>query len=148
MTLPVVPDGYKHEYVVPNSASPMAPGGGLEIVVVARETRTAAIDGQVRDLLAVSIFLVNRRAETLRRFGDVALCFQARLELSYAAGFERRDDRASYDTQDADARLADLHYADVCSYAVGHNTSGDWAEPDERGEVTTVFHESAPFAGR
>ncbi len=144
MTLPVVPDGYKHEYVVPNSASPMAPGGGLEIVVVARETRTAAIDGQVRDLLAVSIFLVNRRAETLRRFGDVALCFQARLELSYAAGFERRDDRASYDTQDADARLADLHYADVCSYAVGHNTSGDWAEPDERGEVTTVFTNPLP----
>ena len=44
-------------------------------------------------------------------------------------------DRASYDAAAFDERLADLHYRDVCSFAVGHNTSGDWAKPDEAGGV-------------
>ena len=54
-------------------------------------------------------------------------------------GFENRDDRASYDATDFDERLADLHYLDVCSYAVGHNASGDWVAPDAEGRVTSVF---------
>ena len=97
-----------------------------------------------RDLLAVSVFLVNARAEALRRFGDVAFCFQARLELTFPGGFAARDDRASYEATDVDARLADLHYRDVCSYAVGHNTSGDWAEAEDEGRVTKVFTNPVP----
>ena len=122
----------------------MAPGGGLELVVSARETVTAGIDGVKRELLAVSVFLVNSRSEALRRFGDVAFCFQARLQLDFERGFENRDDRASYDATDFDERLADLHYRDVCSYAVGHNTSGDWAAPDAEGRVTSVFTNPLP----
>ena len=118
--------------IIPDSAAPMAPGGGLELVVSARETVTAGIDGVKRELLAVSVFLVNSRSETLRRFGDLAFCFQARLQLDFERGFENRDDRASYDATDFDERLADLHYRDVCSYAVGHNTSGDWAAAGRR----------------
>jgi hypothetical protein len=129
---------------IPNSASPMAPGGGLELVVSARETVTAGIDGVKRELLAVSVFLVNSRSETLRRFGDLAFCFQARLQLDFKGGFENRDDRASYDAMDFDERLADLHYRDVCSYAVGHNTSGDWALPDAERRVTSVFTNPLP----
>jgi hypothetical protein len=130
--------------VIPNSASPSVAGGGLELVVSCRPTQTPGIDGVRRDLLAVSVFLLNARAETLRRFGDVAFCFQARLELSSLGGFEQRDDRASYDATDFDARLADLHYRDVCSFAVGHNTSGDWVEPDAESRVTTVFTNPVP----
>ena len=122
----------------------MAPGGGLELVVSARETVTAGIDGVKRELLAVSVFLVNSRSETLRRFGDLAFCFQARLQLDFERGFENRDDRASYDAMDFDERLADLHYRDVCSYAVGHNTSGDWAAPDAERRVTSVFTNPLP----
>jgi hypothetical protein len=129
--------------VVPGSAAPRVPGG-LQLVVACRPTRTAGIDGSRRDLLAVSVFLVNARAEMFRRFGDVAFCFQARLELHFPGGFAARDDRASYDSADFDARLADLHYRDVCSYAVGHNSSGDWAEPDGEGRVTTVFTNPLP----
>ena len=130
--------------IIPNSAAPMAPGGGLEVVVSARETVTAGIDGVRRELLAVSIFLVNSRSEALRRFGDLAFCFQARLQLDFDRGFENRDDRASYDATDFDERLADLHYLDVCSYAVGHNASGDWAAPDAEGRVTSVFTNPLP----
>jgi hypothetical protein len=144
VTVDLPAKGGRREIVVPNSASPMAPGGGLQIVVSARQTRTASIDGKKRDLLAVSVFLVNARAETLRRFGDIAMCFQARLELQFDSGFESRDDRASYDADDFDERLADLHYRDVCSYAVGHNTSGDWVAADEDGKVTAVFTNPLP----
>jgi hypothetical protein len=146
MTIPLTgfADGAASEFIVPNSAAPQVPGGGLKLVVSARSTQTAGIDGVRRNLLAVSVFLVNARAETLRRFRDVALCFQARLELKFAAGFEARDDRASYDAKDFDERLADLHYRDVCSFAVGHNTSGDWADADTDGRVTTVFTNPLP----
>ncbi len=130
--------------VIPNSAAPMASGGGLQLVISARPTETAGIDGQSRKLLAVSVFLVNARAEALRRFGDVVFCFQARLQLEFDAGFEHRDDRASYDAPDFDERLSDLDYRDVFSYAVGHNSSGDWATPDAQGRVTQVFSNPLP----
>ena len=130
--------------IIPNSAAPMAPGGGLELAVSARETVTADIDGVKRELLAVSVFLVNSRSEALRRFGDVAFCFQARLQLDFERGFENRDDRASYDATDFDERLGDLHYRDVCSFAVGHNTSGDWVAPGTGDRVTSVFTNPLP----
>lgn len=137
-------NGVPHRIIVPGSAAPQVPGGGLELVVTIRPAQTAGIDGVRDDVLAVSVFLVNSRPETLRRFGDVALCFQARLELTAAEGFSARDDRASYDATDFDERLADLHYRDVYSFAVGHNTSADWAAPDEEGRVTTVFTNPIP----
>jgi hypothetical protein len=130
--------------VISNSAAPQMPGGGLQLVVSARPIKTPKIDGTQRNLLAVSVFLVNARAETLRRFGDIAFCFQARLELSFPGGFVARDDRASYEAKDFDERLADLHYRDVYSYAVGHNTSGDWHEQDAEGRVMTVFTNTLP----
>ena len=127
-----------------NSSAPQMPGGCLQLVVSCRPTQTSGIDDVRRDLLAVSVFLVNARAEAVPRFREIAYCFQARLELSGAQGFAPRDDRASYDATDFDARLADLHYRDVASYAVGHNTSGDWAAPGAEGRVTTVFTNPIP----
>jgi hypothetical protein len=132
------------EIIVPESAAPAYPGGALKLTVLVRETHTAGIDGKQRNLLAVSVFLVNRRAEALRRYGDLAACFQVRLQLDSAIGFEPKDDRASYDSDDLDQRLADLHYADVASYATGHNTSGDWADVDSDGLVTRVFTNPVP----
>ena len=132
------------KYTVPESAAPAYPGGALELTVLVRETHTAGIDGKQRYLLAVSVFLVNRRDEALRRYGDLAACFQVRLQLDHAGGFEPNEDRASYDDDDFDQRLADLHYADVASYATGHNTSGDWQAKDEEGRVTTVFTNPIP----
>ncbi len=142
VSIPVRPG--LHKYLVPESAAPAYPGGALELAVSVRPTHTAGIDGHRRDLLAVSVFLVNRRSEALRRYGDLAFCFQARLELTYSFGFEPNDDRASYDSADFDERLSDLHYADVASYATGHNSSGDWGAPNGDGRVTTVFTNPTP----
>lgn len=136
--------GVPHHIVVPASAAPQVPGGGLELVVMVRPAQTADIDGVRDDVLAVSVFLVNARSETLRRFGDVAICFQARVELHSTQGFAARDDRASYDATDFDERLSDLHYRDVQSFAVGHNTSADWTVPNGDGLVTTVFTNPMP----
>lgn len=142
-----VPIPLKHglnRYVIPQSAAPAYPGGGLELAVSVRPTHTAGIDGRRRDLLAVSVFLVNRRSEALRRYGDLAFCFQARLELTSSLGFEPNDDRASYDAEEFDERLSDLHYGDVASFATGHNSSGDWDAPDSDRRVTTVFTNPIP----
>lgn len=92
-------EGVPQRIVVRESAAPQVPGGGLELVVTVRPAQTAGIDGVRDDVLAVSVFLVNARPETYRRFGDIAFCFQARLELQSADGFAPRDDRASYDAQ-------------------------------------------------
>lgn len=144
LIITIRPSDGPQRVVVPNSASPMASGGGLELVVSARPIDTAGIDGVKRELLAVTVFLVNSRPMTMR-FRDVVFCFQARLQLDFPTGFERRDDRASYDAPDFDERLADLHYSEVCSYAVGHNTSGDWVEPDAERCVTSVFTNPLPM---
>jgi hypothetical protein len=144
LPIPLRPGEKPQEIIVPGSAAPMAAGGGLKLVVSARPTETAGIDGVKRDLLAISVFLVNFRREDRSRFADVFRCFQARLQLDFVDGFESCDDRASYDATDPDERLADLHYRDVRSYAVGHNTSGDWGEPDEEGRVTCVFTNPLP----
>ena len=144
LSVPLRPGIEPQRIVIPDSAAPMSPGGGLELVISAPEIDTPGIDGVKRKLLAASVFLVNARPQTLRRFGDVAFCFQARLQLDFVAGFEHRDDRASYEAADFDERLADLHSRDVFSYAGGHNTSGDWAAPDAEGRVTTVFTNLLP----
>ncbi|WP_419694403.1 DISARM system helicase DrmA [Mesorhizobium muleiense] len=136
-----------NRYLVPESAAPAYPGGGLELAVSVRPTHTAGIDGRRRDLLAVSVFLVNRRSEALRRYGDLAFCFQARLELKSSLGFEPNDDRASYDAEEFDERLSDLHYGDVASYATGHNSSGDWDATGGDGPVTAVFTTPIPCQG-
>lgn len=133
-----------NQYLIPESAAPAYPGGGLELTVSVRTTRTAGIDGRYRDLLAVSVFLVNRRSEPLLRYRDLSFCFQARLQLTSALGFEPSDDRASYDSSDFDERLSDLHYSDVASYATGHNSSADWAAADGERRVNTVFTNPMP----
>ncbi len=142
VSIPITPG--LNKYLVPESAAPAYPGGALELTVSVRPTHTAGIDGERRDLLAVSVFLVNRRSEALRRYGDLAFCFQARLELTSSLGFEPNDDRASYESADFDERLSDLHYADVASYATGHNSSGDWEAQNDDQRVTTVFTNPIP----
>jgi hypothetical protein len=144
MSIPLDRVGEVHRIIVPASSAPGGPGGALELAVSVRPTQTADIDIKRRDLLAVTVFLVNKRSEALRRYGDVARCFQTRLELGHEGGFEPNDDRASYGADDFDERLADLHYGNVNSYATGHNTSGDWCPRDEEGRVTTVFTNPIP----
>jgi hypothetical protein len=54
-----------------------------------------------------------------RFYADVSYVFQACLELVCPQGFCARRDLSSYRSDDLDRRTADLHYRDVCEWAIG-----------------------------
>ena len=72
--LAVSDDGRGEPVVVPESAAPQRPGGGLVLETHARLFTYATPDGseQVR---ALTVFLVNRRAPVHRFYADVAFVF-------------------------------------------------------------------------
>ena len=72
--------------------------------------------------------------------------FQARLELVCSQGFRPRRDISGYRSEDLDLRVADLHYRDVCEWAVGRNAAAGWDEGEEHGRVTCVWTEPLPQA--
>ena len=89
-------------------------------------------------MLAISLFLVNRRSPTVEsEFEDQAMAFQAEIEVDGGASIVARVDLSGRDGDDIDARIADLHYRDVVDWAVGHNVSVE-AELDENGRCHGV----------
>jgi hypothetical protein len=66
---------------VPDSSTPQLGGGRLELDVLAREYAFDTPDGTRQQQRAVTVFLVNRRASTRRRYEDLSYAFQARIEL-------------------------------------------------------------------
>jgi hypothetical protein len=142
-----VPDWRGAPVVVPESASAQRKGGGLQLEAHGRLFDYRTPDGAREQVRAVTVFLVNRRATTQRRYGDVTFAFQARLELHCPAGFHPRIDLSGVDASDEDHRIADLHYRDVCEYAVGRNSAAAWSHEDaEAGKVTRVWTDPLPRA--
>ena len=142
----VVPEGRGDQIVVPESAAPQRSGGGLVLETHARLFTYPTPNGneQVR---ALTVFLVNRRSAVHRFYADVSFVFQARLELACAQGFRPRRDLSGYNSGDLDLRVADLHYRDVCEWAVGRNAAAAWDAEEERAErVTRVWTDPLPQA--
>ncbi|TBH59769.1 hypothetical protein ELG65_15830 [Rhizobium leguminosarum] len=123
---------------LPGSAAPQRPGGGLEVAVHQRTLRQRGPDGGEERLRIVSVFLVNRRKAARAPYKDVCYAFQARIELTYEAGFYPRMDSSTYDADDRDLRLGDLHYRDVREYAVGRNASAGWEHRSGDGPIHPV----------
>ena len=120
-------------------------GGPLTLETHSRIFELTTPEGESRRLRALTVFLVNRRkAVNGRVVADLTYAFQARLELECEAGFEARIDLSGHDTDDADRRLADLHYRDVMEWAVGRNCAAGWEEGD--GKVTRVWTDALPTA--
>jgi hypothetical protein len=94
---------------------------GLELARQIRETQIRDEAGD-RKVLAVSLFLVNRRSPSVEEFEDEAIAFQAEVEVESTTPIVARVDLSGRDG-DIDARIADLHYRDVVDWAVGHNVS-------------------------
>lgn len=139
-------DGSRGRKVVPDSAAAQRSGGGLELDYHMRDFAFRTPDGGVERVRALTVFLVNRRAGGARRqYADVTCAFQVRLELFCEAGFKPRHDLSSYDADDIDLRLADLHYRDVKEYAVGRNCAAAWEEGEGR-KIRRVFTEPMPIA--
>ena len=127
----LVPEGRGAQIVVRESAAPQRAGGGLVLETHARlfTYPTPSGNEQVR---ALTVFLVNRRSAVHRFYADVSFVFQARLELICTEGFRPRRDLSGYNSSDLDQRVADLHYRDVCDWAVGRNAAAAWDAEEER----------------
>ncbi len=134
---------------LPGSAAPQRPGGGLEVALHQRLLEQTTPGGEVENLRVVTVFVVNRRLRARAPYTDVCYAFQPRIQLSCQSGFHPRRDLSTYASDDPDLRLGDVHYRDVCEYAVGRNTSGGWQERlGEHGEtlpVTQVWTDPMPM---
>lgn len=140
-----VPDGRGKSILVPGSGGAQRPSGGLVIEAHARPYEIRQPDGSIARVRALTVMVVNRRPPVRRRFADVTLAFQVRLELRCPSGFFPRHDLSGYGSGDEDAALADLHYRDVAEYAVGRGVSAGWQQ-DPDGIVRTVFSDHLPQA--
>lgn len=133
--LPVT-EGRGKSLLIPESAAEQRSGGGLVLETHSRVFSYITPDGSTERVRAITVFLVNRRAKVHRFYADLSYAFQARLELECKRGFLPRRDLSGYWADDADLRVADLHYRDVCEWAVGRNAAAGWSPPEET--VTTV----------
>lgn len=141
-----VPEARGSQVVVPESAAEQRGGGGLVLESHARLFEFATPDGD-RRVRALTVFLVNRRAPVHRFYADVGFAFQARLELACRQGFCPRPDVSGYRADDLDLRVADLHYRDVCEWAVGRNAAAGWdAQEDRDRHVTRVWTDPLPLS--
>ncbi len=144
--LAVPPDGHAAaSMIVPDSAAPQLPGGGLLLHTHARSYDVRQPDDSVDTVRALTVVLVNRRRRPGRRYLDVSCAFQVRLELRCSDGFVPRCDLSGHWSDDADRRVADLHYRDLAEYAVGRSSSADWGRNAD-GHVGRVWTEPLPIA--
>jgi hypothetical protein len=141
-----VPIGRGDRMVIPESAAPQYRGGGLVLETHARLFTYATPDGD-EQARALTVFLVNRRSVPHRFYADISYAFQARLALVCPQGFRPRRDISSYQSDDVDLRVADLHYRDVCEYAVGRNCAAAWSLDEEAAQkVTRAWTDPLPQA--
>ena len=142
-----VPDqGRGAPVIVPESAAPQRPGGALVLETHARLFTYATPEGN-EQVLALTVFLVNRRVPVHRFYADVAFAFQVRLELVCQEGFRPRRDISGYNATDFDLRVADLHYSNVFEWAVGRNAAAAWdVAEDTASRVTRVWTDPLPQA--
>jgi hypothetical protein len=116
--IPIKSDARYNEYPLP----------GIDEVLVAARVRTvkdvAQFHGHIpKGTRAMSVFLVNKRRPAPDSKKDAGFIFQAALELRSDQSFVSRPNLRGLNSDDWDERVADLHYRDVCEYAVGHSVS-------------------------
>ena len=115
-----LPDTSKpsEEYDVPES-------NGLQVVASMRPV--GKIDDRYQHIpmgtQSLSIFLVNRRQPAEDELRDTAFVFQATLEVTVGISLVPRPDLRGMQSKDWDERVADLHYRNICEFAVGHGVA-------------------------
>jgi hypothetical protein len=132
LSIPVPVNGRRSKIPVPGSSGVRRPSGALQIEAHARPYEVQEPDGSRRKLRVLTIMVVNRRNPVRRRrYQDVSYAFQVRLCIHCKEGLYPRSNMRGFGSTDLDEAVADLHYRDVCEYAVGVNTSATWkADPD------------------
>lgn len=121
--------------VVALTGGRQAPGdvpgsGGLQYQVIERPInvlgRRLPLPAGTR---SVSVYLINNRAPE-KDPPDPAYAFQAEIEVRSAQPFVARSNLSGVWATDWDEQVADLHYANVPEYAVGHAVSAEWEVHD------------------
>ena len=137
------------------SDHPVPLSGGLRLHVVVRSISADRVMGLDDGTKSVSVFLVNGRQSThvdpddpeSAGSAERAYVFQAELEVVGRMPFVPRPDPSGAHAADWDDQVADLHYADVPEYAVGHGTSAEWDDIDgECRSLRTAWIPSATVA--
>jgi hypothetical protein len=109
----------------PSPDIPLEPNPeGLCLRWIAR--RTPKQLGYPADQLSVSVFLLNKRAQSggkQIRYRDPVSAFQVQLRLQCAQGFPPRRDALQQANKDGDERLAALRYRRDLCFATGHNVA-------------------------
>ena len=114
--LATITGGASVSYPIPGS-------NGLEVVCLVKATNVPTFDGPIAGR-AVSVFIVNRRnPDTDDDLQDTTFAFQVEMAVEANQPLIARADVHGLNSEDWDERLADLHFADVVEYAVGHNIS-------------------------
>src|SRR5690606_36196342 len=108
------------------SGGAQRPVGALQLEAHARPYDVTEPDGSTSSLRVLTLMVVNRRSSVRRKYQDVTYAFQIRLAVRCDAGLHPRANMRGFGSSDIDEATADLHYRDVCEYAVGVNTSADW----------------------
>jgi hypothetical protein len=78
---------------------------------------------------SVSVYLINNRSP-VEDPPDPAYAFQAEIEVRCDHPFVPRPNLSGLQADEWDGMVADLHYADVPEYAVGHGVAADWELTD------------------
>ncbi len=131
LKVPVPVEGKRTTITVPNSGGAQRPFGALQLELYARPYEVVEPDGTKRRLRVLTVMVVNRRSSVRRRYQDVAFAFQVRLAVCCDSGLHPRANMRGFGSNDIDEAIADLHYQDICEFAVGVNTSADWkTDPD------------------
>ena len=101
--------------------------GGLQLHIVERLLSGHSLGPRIpAGTRAISLFLVNERPPPEEDQAGTADIFQAQIGARCDAGFVGRPDPRASRTDDWDAEVADLHFADTPDYATGHGVSADW----------------------
>lgn len=111
-----VPLEQERRVAVPNSR-------GLFLVAIERAVATN--DVLPKGTRAVSLFIVNERDAKPDQPRDLYFAFQVGLAVASEVPFVPRPDPRGIATDDWDEGVADLQYADVNEFAVGHNVSAE-----------------------
>ncbi len=123
------PFACEDELVLAGGEGRLEPAPGVELRWLFRPA-----PGEGAQPLLLSLFLTNRRPA--ERPADGAHLFQPMIEVESEALVGRADPRRAA-AEDADARIAALHYRDVVEWAVGHGIAAEpLVEPD--GKVRRV----------
>jgi hypothetical protein len=117
--------------------APVPNSRGVELVWSVRSVPDGDFDGGLpKGTRSLSLFVVNRRKPAPDEVPDEGFIFQVELEVQSDTSFIARPNLRSMESDDWDARVADLQYRNSFEFSVGHSVATEAVIED--GQCRTV----------